>query len=545
VLALAAPLSATAAPNSKGSPHGFGFDKNRTFVDASLLAKAKKNPLQMVKVIIQSNFGASNAANSLKGLAKHGRTFDMINGVTATLPAKLVERLQKIPGLTVTVDAPVRSEGGLVPLLQGLVNVQQWPYVTGNANLWASNASVPTIAVVDSGVNAAGAGLGNRLLANVNVSSLPNNSAGDGRGHGTFVASIAASSAFGHAGAAPKAKVVSLDVSDDQGMSYVSDVINAAQWIYDHKSQYNIKVANFSLTSSAVSSFQNDPLDKAVEKLWFSGVTVVAAAGNYGHTDGTVSGVRYAPGNDPFVITVGATDTMSTGKTSDDTVAPWSAYGPTPDGFRKPEISAPGRYMIGAVPALSNIALLKPLSIVTPGWMQLSGTSFAAPVVAGTAAQLLALHPSWTPDQVKGALMASASRLPLDVKHAGGVGELNAQRAAFTRNPVNPNAPLEQFVSTDAASGAVAFDDEAFKAEVASNISWDTISWDTISWDTISWDTISWDTISWDTISWDTISWDTVFAEDALGSAAAADEGTAPGYDSADLGDAVLQPAAG
>jgi serine protease AprX len=534
VLALAAPLSATAAPNGS-----HGFDKNRTFVDPALLAKAKSNPLKMVKVIITSNYGTSGAQNSLKGLATLGRTFGFINSVTATLPAKLVERLQKIPGLTVTVDAPVTTTG-LLPALGGMTNDQQWPYVTGNANFWDSSVTPPTIAVVDSGVNAADAGLGDRLVADVNVSTLSGNSPGDGRGHGTFVASIAASSAAGHAGAAPKAKVVSLDVANDLGMSYVSDVIAAAQWIYDHKGQYNIKVANFSLTSSAVSSFQNDPLDKAVEKLWFGGVTVVAAAGNYGHNDGTASGVRYAPGNDPFVITVGATDTMGTGETSDDTVAWWSAYGSTPDGFHKPDISAPGRYMVGAVPAGSDIALEKPDAFVAPGWIQASGTSFAAPVVAGTAAQLLGMHPNWTPDQVKGALMGSANALPAVADHAGGVGELNATRAAFALNPVNPNAPLEQFVSTDASNGNVLFDGDAFKTLVTQNISWDTISWDTISWDTISWDTISWDTISWDTISWDTISWDTVFTEDAMGSAAAAAEGTAPGYGSAALGTATL-----
>jgi hypothetical protein len=204
--------------------------------------------------------------------------------------------------------------------------------------------------------------------------------------------------------------------------------------------------------------------------------------------------------------------------------------------------------------------------------MELSGTSFAAPVVAGTAAQILALHPSWTPDQVKGALMASAKPLPKDTVHAGGVGELDAVRSAFTRNPVNPNGPLEQFVSTDSSTGNVVFDGDAFAQLVSQNISWDTISWDTISWDTaawnaiswdtiswdtiswdtiswdtiswdtISWDTISWDTISWDTISWDTISWDTVFAEDQLGSQAAANEGTADGYGADALGTATVNP---
>ena len=58
----------------------------------------------------------------------------------------------------------------------------------------------------------------------------------------------------------------------------------------------------------------------------------------------------YAPGNDPFVITVGAIDLGNSVRANDDTVAPWSAYGYTPDGFYKPDVAAPGRYMVGPCP---------------------------------------------------------------------------------------------------------------------------------------------------------------------------------------------------
>ena len=90
-------------------------------------------------------------------------------------------------------------------------------------------------------------------------------------------------------------------------MGLTSDIIRACQWILDNKAKYNIRVANFSLHSTITAPFYLDPLDRAVEQLWFNGIVVVAAAGNYGTASGP-SGVVYSPGDDPFVITVGAAD---------------------------------------------------------------------------------------------------------------------------------------------------------------------------------------------------------------------------------------------
>ncbi len=118
------------------------------------------------------------------------------------------------------------------------------------------------------------------------------------------------------------------------------------------------------------------------------------------------SGVVYSPGNDPFIIAVGASDSGTSISTLNDVAAPWSAFGYTADGFAKPEISAPGRYMVGPVPVNSTLASQTD-HVVSPGYMSLSGTSFAAPVVAGSAAQVIARHPYWMPGQVKGALMVT------------------------------------------------------------------------------------------------------------------------------------------
>src|SRR5207244_5014785 len=207
-----------------------------------------------------------------------------------------------------------------------------------------------------------------------------------------------------------------------------SDVIAACDYILQNKNALNIRVANFSLHSASMNHFYFDPLDRAVEKLWFNGVFVVAAAGNYGTAAGP-SGVLHAPGNDPFVMTVGAVDIGNKVALGDDANAPWSAYGYTEDGFAKHELGAAGRYMIGPVPQGSTLAAQKPGNGVAPGYIQLSGTSFAAPVVAGVAAQLLARHPDWTPDQVKGALMMSAKPVPQARPGAVGVGQVNAGKA--------------------------------------------------------------------------------------------------------------------
>ena len=225
-------------------------------------------------------------------------------------------------------------------------------------------------------------------------------------------------------------------------MAMTRDVIAAADWILANKAQYNIRVANFSLHSSSPASVFFDPLDRAVEKLWLNGVVVVAAAGNYG-VDGSATGVTFAPGNDPFVITVGAADVNRSIGTHDDFAAPWSAWGYTLDGFSKPELGAPGRYMVAAVPSTSTLFSERPTNVKPYSTMELSGTSFAAPVVAAAAAQVLARHPEWTPDQVKGALMVSAKDAPSATLGSLGVGMVDASSGRQRGRPAQPERGAE------------------------------------------------------------------------------------------------------
>jgi serine protease AprX len=380
-------------------------------------------------------------------------------------------------------------------------NPQLWPQAADVAPLWpkaitATGAQPPAIAIVDSGIDASLPDFGGRVAAQVTTTSLVPNSPGDGRGHGTFVASVAAGEAPGHAGAAPDARLVSVDVLDDSGRATTSDVIAAADWIYQNKDAYGIRVANFSLQGTTATSIRYDPLDKAVEKLWLSGVVVVTAAGNTA-VGGAESGVPYAPGNDPFVLTVGANDTHATADPADDFAAPWSSYGHTADGFAKPELGAPGREVIGAVPPSSTLVTERPDRVVAPGYMQLSGTSFSAPIVSGAAAELLAAHPGWTPDQVKGALMLSA-RPTHATGLSSGVGAVDARAAAAVANPPNPNAGLDQYLVADPNGGPVpVFDAEFWGTQTQANPAWGTEFWGTEFWGTAAWGTEFWGTAYW------------------------------------------------
>jgi serine protease AprX len=562
LMALLVPLGAAAGDNGGSSTSTLpGF-----FIPANLLAQANASPASTFAVIVQGN-GSTDAAKlarhisidavhavrktdadaqSAKILKQEIRDqFSSIDGVSATLTGDQITTLVARGSdglLSITPDAPVQTTGSTSPFS----STQVWPYEANVSGLWASDgtpsfaSAVPTIAIVDSGIQSR-SDFGSRLLTSVDLSSLPNNSPGDGRGHGTFVAGIAADGLPGITGTNPAANLVDLDVMDDTGMGLTSDVIRACQWILDNKSTYNIRVANFSLHSSITAPFFVDPLDRAVEQLWFNGVTVVVASGNYGSADGP-SGVLYSPGDDPFVITVGAADVNGSTNPMKADVAPWSAWGSTIDGFGKPELSAPGRYMIGPVPPTATLALERPANVTSPGYIQLSGTSFAAPVVAGAAADILAAHPSFTPDQVKGALMASAKGLG-KVGGAGGVGVVQVKQAVALSNPPNPNLALDAFVAKGSSSGATSFgfDATSWTNTAKSNASWNSVSWNSASWNSASWNSASWNSVSWNSASWNSASWNSA----SWNSSAAADasrEDAAEGDSTGDAAETALGP---
>ena len=517
--------------------------KAQTYVDPVLLAKAHTYPKSLTKMIIQSSEGVGDAQKAFEWAATQDQSedrervkdqFKFVDSVAVTMKVgKVLVLAKKYTGLTISSDAEVKLAGTVTPTSKHL-----WPTAENVRPFYGENekyrATTPTIAIIDSGIdkNRADFDMGTRVIAEKVFTQLQPNSPGDGRGHGTFVAGIAAGSAPDNAGAAPAAKLVSLDVMDDHGMARTSDVIAAAEWVYLNRKAYNIRVVNLSLHSTTPSNFTKDPLDKAVEKLWFAGVTVVVASGNYGSPDGP-SGVPFAPGNDPFVITVGAVDLENSVGVGRHDIADWSAYGYTKDGFRKPEIAAAGRFVIGPVPMNATLPLERPDHVVAPGYMRLSGTSFAAPIVAGAAAQILARHPTFTPDMVKGALMQKARFIHDAPPGSSGVGEINAQRSADISQPPNPNFALNRFVVPDNAGGNTPVFDAVSWTDLAKNsASWDSASWSDASWSDVSWTDASWSDVSWSDVSWSDVSWsDVLAAADVTREDAAGGDNTTPSND--------------
>ena len=501
----------------------------KAFVEASLLSSAEQSPGQSFDVIVEGS-KRGNSSGLYKKLvgdsafagtaAQIQQQFSSIDGLHASLTGKQILSLANRSYVT----AIVANEGATASATGGLpaMNPQLWPWVAGVPLDWvgSKNLSLPTIAIVDSGIDTTRVGdFANRVLGQVNLASLTPNSPGDGYGHGTFVAGIAAGQGTGHVGVSPRSNLVSLDVMNDQGEATVADIINACDWILANKSAYNIKVANFSLHAVNQASVLFDPLDQAVEKLWLNGVTVVAAAGNYA-ANGQESGVPYAPGNDPFVITVGAADTNNTLATGDDFVAPFSAWGYTGDGFMKPDISAPGRYIIGPVSPGAALYTLRPGDVVSPGYMQLSGTSFSAPMVAGAAAELIAQHPGWTPDQVKGALMVSADPTPAAAAGSLGVGELDVAHARKVAAPPNPNAGLDQYLTTD-GNGNRIFNAVAWQTAALTNLAWDSAAWSDAAWSSAAWSSAAWSSAAWASAAWASAAWGTAAWSSAAWSSAA------------------------
>jgi serine protease AprX len=255
-------------------------------------------------------------------------------------------------------------------------------------------------------------------------------------------------------------------------------VIKGLQWVLDNKTRHNIKVVNLSLNSSVAQSYHTSPLCAAVEILWFNGIVVVVSAGNNGTAN------LYPPANDPFVITVGATDDRGTTSMSDDIIASFSAHGTDEANNTKPDLVAPGRNIISNLPDNQQltISINHPTNRLNEHYFRMSGTSMAAPVVAGAVALLLQDEPNLTPDQVKYRLkttaVSSTVTWPGYNSARAGAGYLDASAAVNGTTSQSANTGL-----------------------VASQLLWtgnEPVNWNSVNWNSVNWNSVNWNSDHWD-----------------------------------------------
>ena len=447
-LALAAALIlGVAAPSSATDGDGNKLDK-------TLSGRAGKSGTSRVIIRLKPGSDASSEVKKLGG--KLGRKLGSINGQVIELPNGALRTLaERSEILSLHHDRPTGGELNRAAVTVGARAVQ---------TDFGYNGAGIGVAVIDSGITSY-----HHDLTYLGSSSLVRTLAGqrttgfvdfvngqttryDDNGHGTHVAGIIAGNGLdslgARAGIAPAAHLVGLKVLDAQGRGVISNVIAAMEWVIANKATHNIRVVNLSVGAAVTESYNTDPLTLAAKRVVDAGIVVVTAAGNLGKN--AAGNLQYggitAPGNAPWVLTVGASSHQGTVSRLDDIMASYSSRGPTAIDFEaKPDVVAPGTGMVSlADPASllyatkSQLLLKGSLFSTIKPYLSLSGTSMAAPVVAGTVALMVQANPSLTPNMVKAIVQYTAQQYPDYNALTQGAGFLNTrgavQLARFFKN---------------------------------------------------------------------------------------------------------------
>ncbi len=491
------------------------------------------------------------------------RNLDIINGQVLDLPNGLIKQLESRPEVfRLHYDRPIHDFNYRTSITVGAATARLTTGYTG--------AGVG-VAVIDSGVAphddlSKGSAPGSFPYGNLRVTKFVDfvngrTSPYDDNGHGTHVAGTIAGNgtdSYGEkAGVAPNAQIVSLKVLNATGTGTISNIIAALNWVLANRQTYNIRVVNLSVGARVTESYWTDPLTLAAKAVVERGVVVVGASGNFGKN--ALGQLQYggitAPGNAPWVLTVGASSTNGTLTRGDDTLAGFSSTGPTYIDFAaKPDLVAPGTGTVSLAVPGSTLYLTKLAYLVggstfslTKPYLTLSGTSMAAPVVSGTVALMMQANPSLTPNLVKAILQYTAQKYPGYNGLQEGAGFLNTYGAVklakfYADNKPGVRMPVQSIWSQEIIWGNQRLSGGylnpkgsawannvvwgSARTAAGGNVVWgtncgtgcDNIVWGTFdaNGDNIVWGTIGDDNIVWGTALLDNIVWGTALDGDNI-----------------------------
>ncbi|HEY2957413.1 MAG TPA: S8 family serine peptidase [Actinomycetota bacterium] len=459
------------------------------------------------------------------------RALPLVGGFAARVPAGRVPQLLGSPAvLQVWPDARVRVRGlAGDAAAAGAAPPGGWHRAIHLDGL-GRRGQRATVALLDTGVSPT-PDLGGRLLARVDLTE--EHDGFDRYGHGSHLSGVIAGDGEmadgrpggarggGYEGAAPAARLVSVKVANGSGATDVSVVLAGLQWVVSHRDQYHIDVLNLSFGTDATQSYLLDPLDFAVERAWRAGILVVVAAGNDGEQGpGAVS----KPGDDPFVLTVGAADLKDPAVAGDDVVAPFSSFGPTADGVAKPDLVAPGTSILGVRAAGSTVDRLHPTARVGGSYLKGTGTSQAAAIVSGVAALLYDADATLRPDVAKAALVRTAQR-QLAGQPGAGAGLVDARaaveavrRGTFEAHPANQGLRRSTGLgSIEASRGSqhayTDLDGDGATEPLAGELdalgrAWDAPAWTATPWTRPAWSRSPWSRLAAEAPGWELRRWD-------------------------------------
>jgi len=403
-----------------------------------VLSDKKGSSAVIVRFVDGGSFTASVQTIEESG-GEARRRLPIIEGQVAVVDNKTLQKLAVSKAVErISLDRPVMGANEVTGATVGASTAR---------HDFGYDGSGVAVAIIDSGAGASHDDLkdANGATRVVRFVDFVNGQkkAYDDYGHGTHVAGIIAGNGFdsggARAGIAPAARLVVLKVLDGSGSGVISDVIAALDYAVAHRAELNIRVINLSVATGVYESYRTDPLTLAAQRAVSAGIVVVTAAGNNGQNargGSSYAGVA-APGNAPWVVTVGASSHMGTANRADDTIAAFSARGPAAVDFAaKPDIVAPGvgieslanpgsqLYSAGGPYLLQGTVQTSYLP-----YLSLSGTSMSSPVVSGTIALMLQANPSLTPNAVKAILQYTATTSTQYDRLTQGAGFLNAAGA--------------------------------------------------------------------------------------------------------------------